>query len=234
MPAPLALPLMAIFKQAAGAALRSGALGGGVGGVARTWKTYGEAAEASATAAASPGNKKAIDEATKATKNFAISLGTSISPIASSLKDFKDGMDSWRDSLVEGQKGLIAFNNSIATAYTELGVADTERRLALGKATAGTAKALIESENSRRNSLLNQEAFWANANNRLATIWNQANTVLNTALEPIYGTLNELVDIETKAEGGQMAGTQALMDLARENEREFGSRPSDRYSNGRN
>lgn len=228
MAAPLILPLTAIFKQAAGAAMRSGALGGGVGGVARTWKTYGEASRESERAS-QLGTTASQEKARKATENFAVSLGTSISPVLSSMKQFKEGMDSWRDSLVEGQKGLVAFNNTIATAYTELGVADTERKLALGRATAGTAKALLEAENARRDSSMNSDAFWSNASNRLATIWTQANTVLNTALEPIYGALNELVDIEDKAEGNTMAGTQALQDLARENERETGARPSDRY-----
>ena len=210
----MVLPVLALaLRSAAGAALRSGAAGRGIGGVARIGKTAGELRSARTALSANPGNVKLQDAAAKSLKDFSSSLGVNVPEIVQSIKE-------WRDHLVESGKALVQYNGTIAKAYQQLAIGDIQRKVRLAKSTAGSTAALVESENRRRETGVNFEALSTNIQNQIATVVNNATAAVGEMLDPIAETLNKLVQVEEKQSDGTIAGLEPLKQLAQRQDRQ--------------
>lgn len=110
-----------------------------------------------------------------------------IASLIDSLGKAKEGLDDWKDGLVESAKALGTYNGQISAANAKLEAGDVRRAVQSGQAQSKTAKALIESENARRDAGRPQNDFWANMGNRATTFWNNANTLISRGINAAVG-----------------------------------------------
>ena len=123
-----------------------------------------------------------------------VALGAAVVTATVFIVGLPDKIRDFTDGLLDANRKFAAVSGSMAVVMAQLDMAKLQHDQRMGEALAPSAAALAESSTRLNNAMESQDKFWANLKNLGGTALNNAGASLAKTLEPIFNTLNQILE----------------------------------------